>query len=54
MCGGPALGLLRDDELELLVCGQRHLDFVALQVGKFMELFISIYPSASSPSGRSQ
>ena len=27
VCGGGALGLLREEELELLVCGQRHLDF---------------------------
>ena len=25
--------MLRDDELELLVCGLPHLDFEALQVG---------------------
>ncbi len=31
VAGGPALGLLREEELELLVCGQRHLDFGALQ-----------------------
>lgn len=31
MAGGPALGLLRDEELELLVCGLPHLDFDALE-----------------------
>ena len=29
VCGGGALGLLREEELELLICGQRHLDFQA-------------------------
>lgn len=31
MCGGPALSLLRPEELELLVCGLPHLDFAALE-----------------------
>ncbi len=31
VCGGPALALFRPEELELLVCGQPNLDFVALQ-----------------------
>lgn len=31
VAGGPALSLLRDEELELLVCGLPHLDFDALQ-----------------------
>lgn len=32
VCGGPALSLLRHEELELLVCGLPHLDFGALEV----------------------
>jgi hypothetical protein len=31
VAGGPALSLLRDEELELLVCGLPHLDFDALE-----------------------
>ena len=31
LCGGPAMGLLRPEELEQLVCGRMELDFVALQ-----------------------
>ena len=31
VCGGPALSLFRPEELELLVCGLPHLDFVALE-----------------------
>jgi hypothetical protein len=31
VAGGPALTLLRDEELELLVCGLPHLDFDALE-----------------------
>ena len=31
VCGGPALGLFRPEELELLVCGQPCLDFAALE-----------------------
>lgn len=31
MAGGPALSLLSDVELELLVCGLPHLDFDALE-----------------------
>ena len=31
VAGGPALSLLRPEELELLVIGVRHLDFYALE-----------------------
>ena len=31
LCGGPAMGLLRPEELEQLVCGRTELDFAALQ-----------------------
>ncbi|EME28106.1 ubiquitin-protein ligase E3 [Galdieria sulphuraria] len=31
MLSGPALKIFRPDELEVLVCGQRHLDFEALK-----------------------
>ena len=31
VCGGPALQLFRFEELELLVCGLPHLDFLALE-----------------------
>eukprot|EP00871_Galdieria_phlegrea_P003686 jgi/Galph1/4318/GphlegSOOS_G2983.1 len=31
MLSGPALKIFRPDELEVLVCGQRHLDFEALE-----------------------
>ncbi len=31
VAGGPALTLLQDEELELLVCGLPHLDFDALE-----------------------
>jgi ubiquitin-protein ligase E3 A len=31
VCGGPALGLFRHEELELLICGLPHFDFDALE-----------------------
>jgi hypothetical protein len=33
VCGGPALSLLRSEELELLLAGLPHLDFAALERG---------------------
>lgn len=39
MCDGPALGLFRFEELELLVCGLPHFDFSSLKSGaKVMNL----------------
>ena len=50
VCDGPVLrDMLRDDELELLVCGLPHLDFEALQAAaKYEGGFSAEHPTVRS------
>ena len=50
VCDGPVLReMLRDDELELLVCGLPHLDFEALQAAaRYEGGFSAEHPTVQS------
>ena len=50
VCDGPVLReMLRDDELELLVCGLPHLDFEALQAAaRYEGGFSAEHPAVQS------
>ena len=50
VCDGPVLReMLRDDELEMLVCGLPHLDFEALQAAaKYEGGFSAEHPTVRS------